>query len=156
MSTAVDPPFLVRDLSTDAEIAAAYPLMAELRPQLPSGEAFVGLVRRQQQDRYVLVGGFAGERLVALAGIRSSHTLSRGPHLFVDDLVTAAAARGRGYGTAMLRALGRRAEEMGLPILCLDSRDTALTFYKQVGFEPHSSVPCKIAVGDLLRASITG
>ena len=134
----------VRPLETDREIGDAYPLMAQLRPHLKQPE-FVSVIRHQAADGYQLFGGFddAG-RLVALAGLRVAHTLSRGPHLFVDDLVTDESLRGRGYGTAMIRWLRAYASEQGLPAVCLDSRDTARGFYERVGFTFHTSIPCRI------------
>ena len=133
----------VRPLETEREIADAYPLMAQLRPHLKSAE-FVPMIRLQAADGYRLFGGFDGGRLVALAGFRTAHTLSRGPHLFVDDLVTDESQRGRGYGTAMIRWLRAYASEQGLPAVHLDSRDTARGFYERVGFTFHTSIPCRI------------
>lgn len=135
----------VRELTSDAEIAGAFALMAELRPHLRA-ESFLDVVRRQRRDGYRLFGGTAGGELVVLAGVRDARTLMRGPHLFVDDLVTRAADRGGGHGTAMLRWLAGYARERGLARIYLDSRDTALGFYRQVGFEPLTSVPCWIDV----------
>jgi GNAT superfamily N-acetyltransferase len=139
----------VRELATDDQVAGAYRLVAELRPHLLP-EAFVATVRRQQRDGYRLYGGFAGSGLVVAAGARDAHTLSRGPHLFVEDLVTLRTEQGKGYGTAMLRWLARHAAERGLGRLYLDSRDTALAFYKQLGFTPMTAVPCWIAVETLV------
>jgi GNAT superfamily N-acetyltransferase len=82
--------------------------------------------------------------LVALAGFRPAHTLSRGPHFFVDDLVTDAARRGAGYGTAMLEWIAARAREHGVPRVYLDSRDTAREFYERLGFTLLTSIPCWI------------
>jgi GNAT superfamily N-acetyltransferase len=138
----------VRELTGDDEIAAAFGLMTELRPHL-TPEHFVERVRRQQQGGYRLFGLFSGSELVALAGVREAETLMRGPHLFVDDLVTGAADRGRGYGTAMLRWLAVFAGERGHARIYLDSRDTALTFYQSRGFTATTGVPCWIAVADL-------
>ena len=46
----------VRELTTDAGIAAAFPLMSELRPHLVelTADGFVAAVRLQQQDGYRL------------------------------------------------------------------------------------------------------
>ena len=137
----------VRLLESDHAIEGAYPLMAQLRPHLIEAE-FVAVIRKQAADGYRLFGGFdAGRRLVALAGLRVSHTLSRGPHLFVDDLVTDESQRGRGYGKAMIRWLRAYASEQGLPAVHLDSRDTARGFYERVGFTFHTSIPCRIDSG---------
>ncbi len=142
-------PLTVRRLTSDADLSAAYPLMAELRPHL-SADTFVDDVRQQERDGYALLGGFAADdRLVALAGIRPARTLWRGPHLFVDDLVTTAAEQGRGYGTALLRHVAGHARSLGLPQVWLDSRATALGFYQQFGFAPTTAVPCRVEVDGL-------
>jgi GNAT superfamily N-acetyltransferase len=139
----------IRDLTSDQEIAAAYDVMAELRPHLQR-EKFVQQIRDQQREGYRLFAGFDGGAIVTLAGIRLSLTLSRGRHLFVDDLVTAKSAQGRGFGTAMIRYLARLAKEADISRIWLDSRDTARTFYEQVGFSVHTSMPCWIDVQKLL------
>lgn len=93
---------------------------------------------------------FSGGRLVALAGVRDTCTMKRGPHLFVDDLVTAHSDRGNGHGTALLRWLAAEAAGRRFSRIYLDSRDTALGFYRQLGFQPMTSVPC-IGVEQLVR-----
>jgi ribosomal protein S18 acetylase RimI-like enzyme len=140
------PALLIRTLESDEEILAAFPLMHCLRERLATAGAFLADVRRQQADGYALAGGFeAGTgRLVVLAGFRRGSTLGRGPHLFVDDLVTEPAAQGRGHGTAMVAWLRRRAAAAGLPRVWLDSRATAKGFYEQVGFTFATAIPCWI------------
>ena len=137
----------IRILQTDADIAAAFPLMHALRERL-TADTFVDVVRAQQRGGYVLAGGFAGGKLVTLAGFRDGMTLSRGPHLFVDDLVTDSAAQGKGYGQEMIAWLRRTAAERGLPVLWLDSRATAKGFYERCGFTMNTSIPCWIAAAD--------
>jgi GNAT superfamily N-acetyltransferase len=134
-----------RTLGTDAELAGAFPLMATLRDRIRA-ETFLTEIRRQQQDGYKLIGAFDGERLVALAGIRRSHTLSRGEHLFVDDLVTDESVRGRGYGRALMEWIADRARAEGIPRVYLDSRITARGFYEKLGFTFHTSIPCWLDV----------
>ena len=140
----------VRELTTAEDIAAAFAALAELRPHLRP-ETFVEVVRRQQRDGYRLFGGVAGGAIVVAAGVRDAHTLSRGPHLFVDDLVTLRSEQDKGYGTAMLRWLAGHAAERGFTRLYLDSRDTALGFYQQLGFTPLTAVPCWIDVQRLIE-----
>lgn len=139
----------VRELSSDAEIVAAYPLARELRDRIRD-DTFLDEVRRQQREGYRLYGGFEAEKLVCLAGVRRSHTLSRGEHLFVDDLVTAEGARGRGYGAEMMRALAALAAAEGVPRLYLDARLTAKGFYEELGFTFLTAVPCWIDTGRLI------
>jgi GNAT superfamily N-acetyltransferase len=135
--------FVCRELSSDDEIRAAYALMSVLRDRIRP-DTFLGEVRRQQMQGYQLIGAFAADRLVGLAGVRRSHTLSRGEHLFVDDLVTAPGDQGRGYGTALLRWLAARAIAEDIPRVYLDSRDTAKGFYARIGLRFLTSVPCWI------------
>ena len=103
---------------------------------------FLAEVRRQAIQEYRLYGGYEDGRLVVLAGVRRSHTLSRGEHLFVDDLVTAEDARGRGHGRAMLEWLGLQAAAQGIPRIYLDSRATAKGFYERAGYTFLTSTPC--------------
>lgn len=139
----------IRELSGDDELAGSFQLMSVLRPHLRAGE-YRSQIRAQQKDGYHLMGGFIEERLVVLAGFRYSLTLSRGPHLFVDDLVTDPAQQGKGHATAMLKHLAILAREKSLSRIWLDSRDTARTYYEKVGFKVHTSMPCMIEVSQLL------
>jgi GNAT superfamily N-acetyltransferase len=143
--------FEIRELISNADIEAAFPLMAELRARIRP-ETFLAEVRRQQVEGYRLIGAFDNATLVALAGIRRSHTLSRGEHLFVDDLVTTEKRRGDGCGTALLRWLAARAVEQGVSRIYLDSRTTARGFYEQLGFEMMTGIPCRIDAATLLEA----
>jgi GNAT superfamily N-acetyltransferase len=138
-------PVTFRTLETDQQIAAAFPLMSALRDRIRS-ETFVSEIRRQQLDGYELIGGFDDWRLVTLAGIRRSHTLSRGEHLFVDDLVTDESARGHGHGRAMIDWLVARARVERIPRIYLDSRFTARGFYERLGFTFQTSIPCWLEV----------
>ena len=138
----------VRELTTDAEIRDAFPLMHELRDRVRP-ETFLSEVRRQQAEGYRLYGLFTEGSLVTLAGARRTHTLARGEHLFVDDLVTATGAQGGGFARALLRELARIAFVQGVPRIYLDSRLTAKGFYEAVGFTMQTSIPCWIEVEKL-------
>jgi GNAT superfamily N-acetyltransferase len=138
----------IRILDSDADIAAAFPLMSVLRDRVKP-ETFLAEVRRQQQDGYQLIGGFVDGTLVALAGSRRAHTMSRGEHVFVDDLVTDPDRRGEGHGSALLAWIAARAKAAGVARVYLDSRVTAKGFYEHVGFTMMTSIPCWIDVEKL-------
>lgn len=137
-----------RPLRSDAEIDGAFSLMSTLRDRIRP-ETFLDEIRRQQRQGYELIGGYVEDELVALAGIRRTHTLARGEHMFVDDLVTSGEAQGRGYGTAMLRFLAVAAAADGVARIYLDARDTARGFYAKLGVSFLTSTPCFIDVRQL-------
>ncbi|MGA2496142.1 MAG: GNAT family N-acetyltransferase [Tepidisphaeraceae bacterium] len=138
----------VRELVREADIASACELMRLLRPHLRP-ETFTATVALQREQGYRLYAGY-NPGLVCLAGVREARTLARGEHLFVDDLVTADGLRGQGAGTAMLRWLAQLAAGKHLPRIYLDSRDSAIGFYRKCGFTFLTSVPCWIEVEGLL------
>lgn len=138
----------IRELRSDAEIEGAFGVMAELRDRIRPA-TFVAEVRRQQVEGYRLFAACDGDRVVGLAGVRRSHTLARGEHLFIDDLVTTRDARGLGVGTRLLGWLAERAMEEGLERIYLESRDTAQGFYERLGFTFRTSIPCWIDAGRL-------
>ena len=140
--------FVIRELTTDEDIASAFPLMSQLRDRIKA-DTFVAEIRRQQEESYFLLGGAVAGEWVALAGVRLAHTLVRGEHLFVDDLVTAHGAQGKGYGKEMLSHIARLAEQRGFSRLYLDSRNTAKGFYLKLGFVFSSAVPCSIETSKL-------
>lgn len=120
---------------TDAEIAACYPVMAELRPYVQR-EDFVRRIRSQQAGGYELAYLEDGGTPVAVAGFRMGENLAWGRFLYVDDLVTAATHRSRGYGATLLRWLHDLARARGCQQLHLDSgvqRKDAHRFYQREG-----------------------
>lgn len=135
----------IREIDTDAAIMQTYPLMKALRERITEA-TFLGEVRRQQAGGYRLLAGYENGKPIVLAGIRRAHTLSRGDHLFVDDLVTDESVRSSGRGRAMMQYLAREAAVLGIPRIYLDSRITAKDFYEKLGFTFHTSIPCWIDV----------
>ncbi|HLL90248.1 MAG TPA: GNAT family N-acetyltransferase [Tepidisphaeraceae bacterium] len=117
--------------TNDAAIAACFPVMSQLRPHLDAN-TFVARVRVQQAEGYHLAALCDGGGVVCVAGFRLMHMLVSGRTLYVDDLVTDAAARSGGHGEAMLRWLIARAREGGCGTFALDSgvqRHGAHRFY---------------------------
>jgi len=122
---------------SDAEIADCYDVMAELRPHI-GREEFLPLIRRMQGDGFRLACIRAEGRVVAVAGYRFSTNLFYGHNLYVDDLVTAATERSRGYGKELLAWLRAIAVENGCRAFHLDSgvqRKRAHEFYLREGLE---------------------
>jgi GNAT superfamily N-acetyltransferase len=123
--------------NTDAEIAACYDVMAELRPHIERGQ-FVPLIRSMQEGGYRLACIRAEGRVVAVAGYRISTNLFMGHNLYVDDLVTVETERSKGYGRELLGWLRGIAAENGCRGFHLDSgvqRKRAHEFYLREGLE---------------------
>jgi GNAT superfamily N-acetyltransferase len=128
---------MVEHAETDEAILDCYEVMAELRPHV-AREAFLPAVRAMQKDGLRIACIREGGRVVAVAGYRVSTNLFCGRHLYVDDLVTAAAARSKGHGKALLAWLRARAVAEDCEVFHLDSgvqRKRAHQFYLREGLE---------------------
>jgi GNAT superfamily N-acetyltransferase len=133
---------------TDEEIAACFPVLHELRPQLRR-EDFVKTVRALQVDGYALAYLVLPEKVVAAAGYRLKQNLHRGPFLYVEDLVTLASERKQGHATELFAWLLAKARELHVNELVLDSgnqRTEAHAFYEKHGMTckaRHYNLPLK-------------
>ena len=120
---------------SDAEIAACYTVMRELRPHIAEDQ-FLSHVRRQERAGYRLAVARDGEQPVAAAGFRILENLAWGRFLYVDDLVTLPTHRSRGFGAELLTWLRERAAQENCAQLHLDSgiqRKDAHRFYQREG-----------------------
>ena len=134
---------------TDAEIARCFPVMFQLRPHLLEAE-FVGRVRRMQGESYQLAYLTDASGVVrSLAGFRRLQMLHSGDTIYVDDLITDAAARSHGHGDKLMDWLVARAREQGCDEFSLDSgtqRVDAHRFYLRKRMKIscfHFSLPLK-------------
>jgi GNAT superfamily N-acetyltransferase len=106
------------------ETRAAFTAMRALRPQVGDEAEFVRRVDDVQRPQgYRLAGVFVagGSDAVAVAGFRTGDNLASGHFLYVDDLVTAEAHRGRGYGRRLMAWLVQEAKSLGCVHFELDS-----------------------------------
>ena len=113
----------IDELSNDeAVLAAAYPVMVQLRPHIERCEDLVAQVRLQMGEGYRLAAARddAGD-IRALAGFRVMTMLFRGRQLYVDDLVTDARVRSTGFGAALFEWLVAEGRRLGCRSLHLDS-----------------------------------
>ncbi len=114
------------------EIRRCYPVMEQLRPHLDE-TAFCAQVARQfATERYHLAALESEGAIVAVTGYRYLENLIYGPHLYVDDLITDEAHRGRGFGGLLFDWLVAEARREGCRALHLDSgvqRFAAHRFY---------------------------
>jgi GNAT superfamily N-acetyltransferase len=108
-----------------------FPVLAELRTSLtPSQLEEVYAEGYPQGLRFT--AAYAEDACVGVAGWRVIATTVSLRKLYVDDLVTAAAWRGQGVGSALLAELTSRARAAGCRVIDLDSalhRQDAHRFY---------------------------
>jgi GNAT superfamily N-acetyltransferase len=131
---------VIREITDAAGLRAVWPVMAQLRTHLDE-DAFLALCRIQFEEGFRLVAAFDGGACTAVAGFRIQHYLHRGKNLYVDDLVSDQAVRGRGHGKALLDWLKAEARRQGCGNLHLDSgtqRHEAHAFYFAQGLRATS------------------
>ncbi len=117
--------------ASDAELLRCFPVMRELRPALLQ-EKFVATIRAQQGEGYRLAMLEDAAGVTTVGGFRVQHMLATGKTMYVDDLVTASAARSKGHGKAMLQWLMELARTESCDAFSLDSgtqRQDAHAFY---------------------------
>lgn len=121
------------------ELAMAFPIVRQLRTHL-SFDVFSARYQRQRDNGYQLIGLFDGSVLIGVLGMRPVETLSRGPHLHVDDLVVDQGSRGLDYGKKLLSFAESYAKENHLNAVFLDSRQEVISFYEHLGYQPHTAL----------------
>lgn len=114
-------PVLSCRLATDSDVAACFDLMRQLRPHLADRQGFVAQWRRQSAAGYRLIGLWAAEQPVALAGYRLQETFVHGRFAYVDDLVSDLRHRSRGLGARLLQEIRDQAVAEGCAKVVLDT-----------------------------------
>jgi len=128
--------YTLQHAETDAELAACFELVQQLRPHLRSAQEFIDQVTTQSAQGYRLLVVWDGERPVAAAGYRRMDNLIYGAFIYIDDLVTDANERGRGHGEQLIEAVRDVARKQGCAQLVLDTglaNALAQRFYFRAG-----------------------
>jgi ribosomal protein S18 acetylase RimI-like enzyme len=115
-----------------------FPLIVQLRPHLDEAE-FLRRALRQTHGGYELIGAFRDGKIVGALGMRPVHTLVRGFHLHVDDIVVDEKERKSGCGRALMDYAEADARSRGMSALFLDARPEAIGFYETIGLSLHTS-----------------
>jgi GNAT superfamily N-acetyltransferase len=115
-----------------ALLSDVLPVLAELRPHLTADSLAAVYAEGHPQGLRFTAAYDEGGRCVGVAGWRVIATTHVVRKLYVDDLVTTAAARSMGVGHALLTHLEGQARAAGCTVLDLDSgvqRHDAHRFY---------------------------
>ena len=105
----------------DEQISACYPVMAELRPHITSGE-FLPLVKRLNELTGFQLVYLIDEEIKAVAGFRISEWLAGGKYLDIEDLVAKSDERSKGYGGELFGWLVEHAKKNNCQQVRLVSR----------------------------------
>ena len=121
---------------TPVEIAATWPVMRLLRPQLDPESYLVQVLRQQDEQGFRLARMTVDDTIVAVAGLRFGEWLAGGRYLEIEDFVTAEDSRSQGHGSRFfewIAALGRDAGCRHLRLLSAVHREAAHRFYRRQG-----------------------
>ena len=121
---------------SDSRLDDVYPVLNELRTEL-SLEAFKQRYAQGYPDGYRVAALFDDGACRAVGGYRVMTNFIHGRLLYIDDLVTSAAHRSKGYGKALNDYLIEAARRDGCELVTLDShtnRTGAHRFYFREGY----------------------
>lgn len=127
----------IRHAETDADIAATFDVMHQLRPHL-TREEYVSRVRELIASDGLRVLALRDDGIVRAVGTyRLMDMLYRGKLMYVDDLVTDETVRSRGYGSRMIQRFREEAGALGcneIQLISRTIREQAHRFYFREGF----------------------
>ena len=129
---------LIELATTERQICSCHAVMRQLRPHLDDEQKFLEQVLRQLKEGYYLAYLDDREGVKACAGFRFLEFLAWGKVLYLDDLVSDAAARKKGHATALLKWVLNRAKNAHCDQVHLDSgphRHDAHRLYLNDGFK---------------------
>jgi len=124
------------------ELDTIYALLSQLRVEL-SFKEFDDLVYDMRHMDYKMIGLLERGVLITFAGVAVQTNFYHKRHLYVFDLVTDKAYRGKGYGTSMLNYLDDYAKTAMCENIVLSSgfsREGAHKFYEEEGFIKKSHI----------------
>jgi GNAT superfamily N-acetyltransferase len=118
------------------DILKCWQVLLALRPHLIESN-FVTIIQEMMSEGYQLAFIEEDGKAVAAIGYRYLQYLYNGKHIYIDDLSTLPAARGRGYAGKLLDYVAAVAKEKGYGCITLDSgylRTDAHRLYLNKGF----------------------
>ena len=123
---------IIKLVQSENEVRATHRVMSQLRSHLGEDDYVAQVALQQKQDNYHVVALFDGDTIRAVGGFRLATGLALGHYLYVDDLVSDADVRSKGYGSALLKWMADYGRDHGCTSLHLDSgvqRHAAHRFY---------------------------
>ncbi len=119
----------IKTAISDSEINSCWEPIHVLRPMLQR-ENFLSTIQHMQSEGYHLLYIEEDQKTVAIAGYRIFSMLYCGKLLYIDDLSTVEACRGKGYASQLLDFLYELALKEDCQSVQLDSGPTRTTAHK--------------------------
>jgi len=113
--------YQIKFAQCEKEIGDCWEVVSLLRPHLESKAAYIKQVKEMQEDGYHMLYIAENDQVAAFAGYRNMHSLHGGRFIYVDDLCTLPAHRGKGYAGALLDYVRQLAMDTGKKAVVLDS-----------------------------------
>ncbi len=141
-SISISTPTIIQAL-TDEDILACRDVVFLLRPHLKNEQTYLQQVKQMMEEEhyriiYIPKPATAGRTAAAFAGYRYMQKLHTGKVIYIDDLATLPAHRGKGYGSVLLNYIHALARREGLNAVQLDSgydRNDAHRLYLDHGYK---------------------
>ena len=95
--------YQVKIIKTDPEIQQCWEVAFLLRPHLSKDNWSSMISEMMRNEKYCLAGIMDNDRVVAFAGYRIMTSLHSGNIIYIDDLCTLEAYRGKGLASQLLR-----------------------------------------------------
>jgi GNAT superfamily N-acetyltransferase len=127
----------VRELEGLVEIAATYPLMRQLNPELDEDTFRARLGRMLSEGGYRCIAAYRDGKIVGVAGFWVGTALWCGSYIEPDNVVVDRDARGHGIGAMMMNWIEREGERLRCGIVkleCYAERRRTRSFYLGVGY----------------------
>ncbi|RQO33482.1 GNAT family N-acetyltransferase [Herminiimonas sp. KBW02] len=111
----------IRHIESDADLAASFAVMQELRPHLTDSAAYVEQIKRQYAQGYRLLAAWREGRIVGLTGYRLQESTIYSRFAYVDDLVVTSTLHRSGIGELLLQSARQQAAMSGCKNFVLDT-----------------------------------
>lgn len=121
-----------------SDLVRFYPVIKELRTELSYAEYLNIYETAHAQDGYEIVGLESGTNIMAVMGYRVLVDFVHGKHLYIDDLVSTAAQRSKGFGARLLAYAEEVARTLGCKSLRLCAgidNEIGQKFYEREGWD---------------------
>lgn len=114
-------PITIKELSTIEQMHYAYPLVAQVYPDLTLENYYYHLDEMIKTNNYKMVAAFSGDKLVGVCGYWVLVMLYCGRYLQSSNLIVDQNLRGKKIGTKILRYLESKAKNLKCQKIVLDS-----------------------------------